>query len=111
MPSTQGFSQSVWRDRCDLLNDKCKRSAMTSLHFSQLFSQAIEDELRLLPTEAVWDAIEIAREYDYETSGEVAELVRWVSDNSTCRFGVQWRTCIDSCNKPCGSDRSRRSRA
>jgi hypothetical protein len=84
---------------------------MTSLHFGQLFSQAIEDELRLLPIETVMDAIEIAREYDYETSGEVAELVRWVSDNSTCRFGVQWRNCIDSCNKPCGSDRSRQSRA
>jgi hypothetical protein len=82
--------------------------AMSSLHFSQLFSQGIEDELRSFTPDTVMEAIEIAREFDYETSGEMAELVRWVSDNSTCRFGVQWKNCIDSCNKPCGSKRSRK---
>jgi hypothetical protein len=79
---------------------------MSSLHFSQLFSQGIEDELRSLSLDTVMEAIEIAREFDYETSGEMAELVRWLSDNSTCRFGVQWKDCIDSCDKPCRTKRS-----
>lgn len=84
---------------------------MSSLHFSQLFSQGVEDELRAIPFDAVIEAIEIAREFDYETSGEVAELVRWLSDNSTCRFGVQWKYCIDACDKPCGSKRLRQQQA
>jgi hypothetical protein len=96
-----------WRQTCKSLDAKCRRMAMSSLHFSQLFSQAVEDELRLLPSNSMIEAIEIAREYDYETSGEVAELVRWLSDNAICRFGMQWKNCIDSCDKPCGGKRMR----
>lgn len=105
MKNQQSFDAFDWRQICKSLDSSCRQTAMSSLHFSNLFSQAIEDELRSLPSDSMIEAIEIAREFDYETSGEMAELIRWVSENSTCRFGVQWKNCIDSCDKPCGAKR------
>lgn len=107
MASVQTFNAVDWRQTCNSLEANSRRLAMSSLHCTQLFSQAIEDALCSLPFDSMVEAIEIAREFNYETSGEVAELVRWVGDNSTCRFGVQWKNCIDSCDKPCGVKRKR----
>jgi hypothetical protein len=107
MTDSQNIDEAHWRQRCKTLDENCRQMALSSMHFSQLFSQAIEDELRLLPPESMIEAIDIARDFDYETSGEVAEMVRWVSENATCRFGVQWKKCINSCDKPCGIKRMR----
>jgi hypothetical protein len=107
MASVHTFDAFDWRQICNSLEVHSRRLAMSSLHCTQLFSQSIEDAMRLLPLDSIAEAIEIAREFEYETSGEVAEIVRWISDNSSCRFGVQWKKCIDSCDKPCGIQRKR----
>ena len=67
-----------------------------------LYSQSVEAQLRSLPLDFALDAIEIARDYDYETSSEVSELIDAVTSNARCKHGVAWRHCISECDKPCG---------
>jgi hypothetical protein len=107
MEDSHSFDAFDWRQICKSLRANCVRLSLSSLHFTQLFSQAVEDALRSLPPDSMMEAIDIAAEFDYETSGEVAELVRWVSDHSKCRFGIQWKNCISSCDQPCGIRRMR----
>lgn len=101
MSESPEFDAAQWRNQCAAIYERCQQKAMTSMHFSLLLSQSIEDALRAMPLEVALDAIHIARQFDYETSSEVAEMVRWVSDNAHCRHGVQWRDCNDACNKAC----------
>lgn len=111
MTSAPNFDAQRWRALCQTMHASCQRRAMSSLHFSLLLNQSMEDALRTLPLENALQAIRIAREYDYETAYEVTELVQWVSDNAHCRHGVQWSHCINACDHPCGADRKSKATA
>ena len=103
MESVPSLDTAQWRQRCADIHASCQRQAMTSMHFSLLLSQSMEDALRTLPLEVVLEAIQIAREFDYETSSEIAEMVQWVSAHAQCKHGIQWRRCNSTCEKPCSS--------
>lgn len=104
---SQEFNAASWRIQCQSIHADCQGLALSSLHFSLLLNQQMEDALRALPLDSVLEAIHIARQYDYETSHEIAELVQWVRDHSQCRHGVAWSQCLTACNKTCASNRLR----
>ncbi len=76
---SEEFGLAAWRQHCEHIARVCKRRAMTPLHFTCILGQGIEDALGRVPEDQREAAIEAAREFGYETSGERMEMQAWLS--------------------------------
>lgn len=79
------ISPSEWTSLCTALAGRCEQKAMTALHYTFLFSQAIDDALTHLPQEFVERARLTAEQFGYENLDERDGLVRWVSVDRRAR--------------------------
>lgn len=73
------FEAAGWHSTCKQIVGQCKRQGMSTLHYSMLLSQAVDDALQAIATEHHEQAIQIAREYDYETAEELNAVVHWLN--------------------------------
>jgi hypothetical protein len=79
---TNEFGLAGWMQDCERMARNCKHRAMSPLHFTCLLGQGIDDALARVPEDQHDLAIEVARDFGYETSDERMELQVWLSQRS-----------------------------
>jgi len=76
------FDSSGWRKICQHTAVQCDNTAMTPMHYTFLYGQQIDDALGAIEPQYTFEAIELAREFGYDTPAERQELRSWVTQRA-----------------------------
>jgi hypothetical protein len=76
------FDSGGWRKICQRTAVQCDNSAMTPMHYTFLYGQQIDDALGAIESQFAFEAIEVAREFGYDTPTERHELRTWVTQRA-----------------------------
>lgn len=97
--TASALDEPAWRAVCETAAAYAsKRCALSHDYYVGLFSAAIDGELVRLPETQRSRALQIAREWDYETPAERQESQIWNAEHGFCCHGIQLGYCPAGCD-------------
>jgi len=72
------LGRSEWERACKAIVNRCVRRCLTPIHYIMILGQEIDALLQRVPPQYQASAIEMARQFGYETAEERRALQDWV---------------------------------
>jgi len=94
------FSEGAWRSLCERVATEANKGAGTCYElYLEMFSSAIERELKAIEPENVADALKILEEYDYRDSSQRLEDQEWNAEHGYCQHHLPFDCCPVGCGE------------
>jgi len=77
------LGRSEWEKECKASVNRCVRRCLTPIHYIMILGQEIDALLPRVPPQYQASAVEMARQYGYETIEERRALQNWVQHPDT----------------------------
>ncbi|MCW3660298.1 hypothetical protein ACVSNE_00235 [Pseudomonas aeruginosa] len=92
------LDEPAWRAICDTTAEQAAKGCGLSYdYYVERFSSSIGAQARQLPEDQRTQALQIAREWGYETPAERQETQDWNAAHGYCSHGIELGCCPAGC--------------